>query len=162
MTRSDVTEVQEPVDGVPDLPERTDLADREGESAETDSTAGSPAGQPPRRRFRYTLPGAWTALAFACLSFTPSLVPRPGGYQGVVCGLGAAIGYGLGVLGARVWREFANRSPRPTRHRSWQVFGIVGSILLVVSYLLGRPWCSSAWWQPPGGSGTSSGGWPVD
>ena len=140
MTRSDVTEVQEPVDGVPDLPGRTDLPDREGDSAETDSTGRSTALQPSHRRFRYTLPGAWTALAFACLSFTPSLVPRPGGYQGVVCGLGAAIGYGLGVLGARVWREFANRSPRPTRHRSWQVFGIVGSVLLVVSYLLGRRW----------------------
>ena len=88
MTRSDVTEVQEPVDGVPDLPERTDLPDREGESAETDSTAGSPAGQPPRRRFRYTLPGAWVAVAFVCLSFTPSLVPRPGRISR--CGLRAS------------------------------------------------------------------------
>jgi hypothetical protein len=31
-----------------------------------------------RKRFRYTLPGAWVALAFVCLSFTPSLLPaRP-------------------------------------------------------------------------------------
>src|SRR6478752_3837241 len=30
-----------------------------------------------RRRFRYTLPGAWVALAFICLSFTPWLLPRP-------------------------------------------------------------------------------------
>src|SRR5580765_1997491 len=67
----------------------------------------------PRRRFRYTLPGAWVAVAFACLSFTPSLVPRPGAYQGIVCGISAAIGYGLGVLGARVWRDFADRPVRP-------------------------------------------------
>ena len=40
-----------------------------------------------RRRFRYTLPGAWVAVIFACLSFTPSLVPRPGAFQGVVCGI---------------------------------------------------------------------------
>ncbi|MDF2741997.1 MAG: hypothetical protein K0S88_3367, partial [Actinomycetia bacterium] len=25
----------------------------------------------PRPRFRYTLPGAWVALVFACLAFTP-------------------------------------------------------------------------------------------
>ena len=27
--------------------------------------------------FGYTLPGAWVALMFVCLSFTPSLLPRP-------------------------------------------------------------------------------------
>jgi uncharacterized membrane protein len=32
------------------------------------------AARPPR--FRYGLPGAWVALVFACLAFTPSLLPR--------------------------------------------------------------------------------------
>src|SRR5690349_17194769 len=67
---------------------------------------GAESARQPRRRFRYTLPGAWVVVAFVCLSFTPSLVPRPGAYQGVVCGISAAIGYGLGVVGARVWRDF--------------------------------------------------------
>src|SRR3954451_16498547 len=69
--------------------------------------ADPPAGR--RRRFRYTLPGCWVALIFVCLAFTPSLVPRPGAFQGVVCGLTGAIGYGLGVLAARIWRAFADR-----------------------------------------------------
>ena len=72
-------------------------------------------------------PGAWVAVVFACLSFTPSLVPRPGAFQGVVCGITAAIGYGLGVLGARIWREFADRPARPPRRRSWRVFLVVGA-----------------------------------
>jgi len=102
---------------------------------------GSPTPDGPARRwFRYTLPGAWAALIFLCLSFTPSLLPRPGAFQGLVCGITGAIGYGLGVLGAWVWREFADRPVRPARRRSWRVFFIVGGVLLVVSYLLGQRW----------------------
>ena len=33
-------------------------------------------------------------MLFACLSFTPSLLPRGGVMQGLVCGITAAIGYG--------------------------------------------------------------------
>ena len=80
------------------------------------------------------------AVAFFCMSFTPSLVPRPGAYQGVVCGIGAAIGYGLGVVGARVWRDFADRPARPTRTRSWRAFLIAGPIIVLIAYLLGQRW----------------------
>lgn len=95
---------------------------------------------PGRRRFRYILPGCWVALVFVCLSFTPSLVPRPGVSQGVVCGLSGAIGYGLGVTGAWIWREFADRPPRSTRPWAWRVFAIVAAIALLASYLLGQRW----------------------
>lgn len=107
---------------------------------------GTPAGvgreRPPRRGawLRYTLPGAWTALVFACLSFSPSLVPRPGLLQGVVCGITAAIGYGLGVIGAYVWRTFPDRRPRPARRRSWLIFLALGAVLLIVCWLLGQRW----------------------
>src|SRR6476619_1867364 len=109
-------------------------------TAPADPNDGAESGRQSRRRFRYTLPGAWVAVAFACLSFTPSLVPRPGAYQGVVCGIGAAIGYGLGVLGARVWRDFADRPARPTRPRSWRAFLIAAPIIVLVCYLLGQRW----------------------
>ncbi len=100
---------------------------------------------PPRRIhrwFRYALPGAWVAVIFVCLSFTPSLVPRPGPFGGLVCGINGAIGYGLGVLGAWIWREFADRPARPPRAWSWRIFWIAGSALTVVSYLLGQRWQS--------------------
>jgi uncharacterized membrane protein len=94
-----------------------------------------------RRRFRYTLPGAWVALAFACLAFTPSLLPRSALLQGVVCGISAAIGYGVGVAGAWTWRAFADRDPRPVRPGAWRVFAISAAVLLVVAIVLGQ------WWQ---------------
>jgi uncharacterized membrane protein len=94
-----------------------------------------------RRRFRYTLPGAWVALVFACLAFSPSLLPRTALLQGVVCGITAAVGYGLGVAGAWVWRAFANRDPRPVRPGSWQVFAVSAAAALALAAGLGL------WWQ---------------
>jgi uncharacterized membrane protein len=94
-----------------------------------------------RRRFRYTLPGAWVALAFACLAFTPSLLPRSALLQGVVCGISAAIGYGVGVAGAWTWRAFADRDTRPVRPGAWRVFAISAGAALVLALGLGQ------WWQ---------------
>ena len=99
------------------------------------------ADAPERRRFRYTLPGAWVALVFTCLAFTPSLLPRSALLQGVVCGTSAAIGYGVGVAGAWVWRAFADRDPRPPRPGAWRVFAISAAAALVLALGLGQ------WWQ---------------
>ena len=104
------------------------------------TAATRPDASRTRTWFRYTLPGAWTALIFACLSFSPTLLPRPGIIQGLVCGITAAIGYGLGVVGAAVWRAFPDRPARPARRRSWQIFFGLGAVLLVACYLLGRRW----------------------
>jgi uncharacterized membrane protein len=95
----------------------------------------------PRPRFRYTLPGAWVALVFSCLAFTPSLLPRGALLQGIVCGISAAIGYGVGVAGAWVWRAFADRDPRPVRPGAWRVFAISAAAALVLALGLGQ------WWQ---------------
>ena len=92
------------------------------------------------RRCRYTFPGLVVGLVFACLSFTPSLLPRPTLFQGMVTGIDAAIGYGLGVLGAWIWREFADRPPRPASRRSWTVLGAVAGVTLATSMLLGIRW----------------------
>jgi uncharacterized membrane protein len=94
-----------------------------------------------RPRFRYTLAGAWVALAFACLAFTPSLLPRSALLQGVVCGISAAIGYGVGVAGAWVWRAFADRDPRPPRPGAWRVFAISAAAALLLAVVVGQ------WWQ---------------
>jgi uncharacterized membrane protein len=94
-----------------------------------------------RRLLTYTLPGSWMALLFACLSFTPSLLPRASLFQGVVTGVSAAIGYGVGVFGARIWREFADRDPRAPRSGSWRNFAVVAALCLAVSAVLGY------WWQ---------------
>jgi uncharacterized membrane protein len=115
------------------------------EAGPTAAGAGPEASPPPqaagRRRFRYTLPGAWLALVFACLAFTPSLLPRSAVLQGVVCGISAAIGYGVGVAGAWTWRAFADRNPRPPRPGAWRVFAISAVAALVLALGLGQ------WWQ---------------
>jgi uncharacterized membrane protein len=93
-----------------------------------------------RRRCRYTLPGLWVALVFAALSFTPSLLPRPAFFQGLITGIDAAIGYGLGVLGAFVWRELADRPRREPSRRAWTVLGVTAVVVSVVAIGLGIRW----------------------
>jgi uncharacterized membrane protein len=111
--------------------------------AEPQSAKPEPGGAAPRKKRFWTsltLPGSWTGLIFACLSFTPSLLPRGGLLQGLIAGISGVIGYGFGVTGAWVWRAFADRDPRPGRRRSWQVFGIVGVLLFALAFGMGQYW----------------------
>jgi uncharacterized membrane protein len=126
--------------GVPP-PDQTETPPRDEAALETVRARASPRQPWWRRWFSYTLPGSWVALLFACLSFTPSLLPRVPLFQGVVTGVSAAIGYGLGVFGAWVWREFADRDVRQPRHHGWRIFAGVAAVSLAVSAALGY------WWQ---------------
>ncbi|ODU01190.1 MAG: hypothetical protein ABS81_21335 [Pseudonocardia sp. SCN 72-86] len=97
--------------------------------------------QPPVRRwFAPSLPGLWGALILACLAFTPSLLPRTGLLQGAVAGIGAILGYGLGVLAALVWRAFAGRDPRRARRWSVVVFLVVAVLAVAAAVVAGRYW----------------------
>ena len=109
-------------------------------STSTEAPAVPQEERKPRKLLYLTLPGSWGALLTGCFSFTPSLLPRGGITQGVIWGITAAIGYGLGVLAASIWRAFADRDPRPARHRSWLVFLISAAVLVVVSFGLGQYW----------------------
>jgi uncharacterized membrane protein len=100
----------------------------------------SPEPGKPRKLLYVTLPGCWGALIFACLSFTPSLLPRGGVVQGVICGITAAIGYGLGVLAASIWRAFADRDRRRPRRGAWLAFLISAAVLFVAAFGLGQYW----------------------
>src|SRR6187200_2922756 len=92
--------------------------------------AGARTGRPtglrsPTPHWRYTMPGLAGALVFVCLSLTPSLLPRTGVIQGLVCGITGAIGYGVGVVAAWIWRAFADRDERLPGRRSWRIFALV-------------------------------------
>ena len=93
-----------------------------------------------RARCRYTLPGLWTALAFAALSFTPSLLPHPAAFQGLVAGVDGAIGYGLGVAGAWIWREYADRDAHHSSAQARRILAIVAPAVMLVAILLGMRW----------------------
>jgi uncharacterized membrane protein len=111
-----------------------------GAAAAAEAPPSAPEPARPRKLLYLTLPGCWGALIFACLSFTPSLLPRGGIVQGLVWGITAAIGYGLGVLAAWVWRAFADRDPRRPRRWAWLTFFIAGGVLLVAAFALGQYW----------------------
>jgi len=141
----------EPPTGRPGAPARTvataepvEAGGGEG-SAVGDGDAGGAteaagAGRRRRRWFRYTLPGAGGAVLFTCLAFTPSLLPRGAVVQGLVCGIAAAIGYGVGVVAAWVWRAFADRDERPARTTAWRVFALIAVVALVTAFVLGQRW----------------------
>ena len=141
----------EPPTGRPGAPARTvataepvEAGGAEG-SAVGDGDAGGAteaagAGRRRRRWFRYTLPGAGGAVLFTCLAFTPSLLPRGAVVQGLVCGIAAAIGYGVGVVAAWVWRAFADRDERPARTTAWRVFALIAVVALVTAFVLGQRW----------------------
>ncbi|HEY3953258.1 MAG TPA: alpha/beta-hydrolase family protein [Streptosporangiaceae bacterium] len=105
-----------------------------------DRPQARPTGQRSRKLLYLTLPGCWGALICGCLSFTPSLLPRGGIIQGVIFGITAAIGYGLGVLAAAIWRAFADRARRRPRRWAWRTFFIAAGALYVVSFGLGQYW----------------------
>jgi uncharacterized membrane protein len=141
----------EPPTGRPSAPagtvataERVEAGGAEGSAVGDGDTGGATeaagAGRRRRRWFRYTLPGAGGAVLFACLAFTPSLLPRSAVVQGLVCGISAAIGYGVGVVAAWVWRAFADRDERPARTTAWRVFAVIAVVALVTAFVLGQRW----------------------
>jgi uncharacterized membrane protein len=109
-------------------------------AAAAEDAQTSPTPSKPRKLLYVTLPGCWGGLIFACLSFTPSLLPRGGLIQGIICGITAAIGYGLGVLAASIWRAFPDRAPRRPRRWAWTVFFIAAPILFLAAFGLGQYW----------------------
>lgn len=88
----------------------------------TDKLTGEPVAETEPRRFRHPLLlWAWGLVRldfigvafgalFFCLSLTPSLLPRDWLFQGLIGGINAAIGYGLGVFaGTMLWRFVIRR-----------------------------------------------------
>ncbi|MFG2648615.1 alpha/beta hydrolase [Streptomyces sp. NPDC048436] len=78
----------------------------------------------------------FTAVCFGTvffwLSLTPSLVPRPWLLQGLVGGITAAIGYGLGSCVSTVVRALSRWRPgERTRAHLWQAYWVLGLVLSV-------------------------------
>src|SRR5689334_22186561 len=96
--------------------------------------AGTGSGWRTRRPWRwlptYTWSGTLGAILFGCSSLTPSLLPRGWVLQGLIAGITAAIGYGLGATVAWFVAEVTeSRMSAGFRRRAWQVLAVVGPVL---------------------------------
>jgi uncharacterized membrane protein len=116
------------------------------DAGEPPPTADAVGGdRPPRRRLRwlprYTWSGTVGALVFGCSSLTPSLLPRGWVLQGLIAGVTAAIGYGVGVTVAWFVAELTQSRLSPGfRRRAWQVLAVAGALLCLVMLWLGAGW----------------------
>jgi uncharacterized membrane protein len=80
---------------------------------------------------------AFGALFF-CLSLTPSLLPRDWLFQGLIGGLNAAIGYGIGVFVGKMLHRFVlrRRSLRPPPKRLLYAMKVVTVVLSATASVL--------------------------
>ena len=93
--------------------------------------------RPPVRGLSVT--GAGLAALFYCLSFTPSLLPRPWFLQGVVAGLTAAIGYAVGTtIGALVRLRWW--PSRRVERIAWSILFALIPVLILIFLWLGTRW----------------------
>lgn len=90
---------------------------------------------------RFSFGGLALATVFFCLSFLPSLLPRPALYQGLISGFSFAIGYGIGAGLSRGAQWLIEWRPSPVLHkRLWIALGIIGPVAAVVYLILGGIW----------------------
>src|SRR5687767_3502757 len=102
---------------------------------------GPPTRRPRRWLPRYTWSGTLAAVLFGCSSLTPSLLPRGWLLQGIVAGITAAIGYGVGVTVAWFVAELTeSRMSAGFRRRAWQVLAVAGPLLCLVTLGYGVHW----------------------
>ena len=88
---------------------------------------------------------AFGALFF-CLSLTPSLLPRDWLFQGLIGGLNAAIGYGIGVFAGRMLRRFVLRRRKwwpPSKRVLYVLKTITAAVSATASVLMLIP--AAAW-----------------
>jgi uncharacterized membrane protein len=113
-------------------------------SVPTEDIAGEPVAESHRRGNRHPLlVWAWSLVSldfvgvgfgalFFCLSLTPSLLPRDWLFQGLIGGINAAIGYGIGVFFWKLFRRFILR-PRHWWPPAKRVLFALKAVIVAVS-----------------------------
>jgi uncharacterized membrane protein len=117
-------------------------------AAETDTQAEHPVRPgrwrfPRTRRYLSGFPpaGLTGALAFYCLSLTPSLLPRAWYLQAVMSAVTAAIGYGLGLLIGWLLRSLIPWRPGPLVRRVARWALLAAAVVLIPLFgVLGAQW----------------------
>jgi uncharacterized membrane protein len=109
-------------------------------TAETPTRARPDAPRARVVRRRLGLAGSFFAVSFFCAALTPSLLPRSWLFQGIVSGLTAAMGYGLGAtLGWVVRQVWRRRYPRAIRYY-WRFMWVYAPLIGLLFLALGTKW----------------------
>lgn len=98
-----------------------------------------------RRLVRWLKPnftGLVVGVGFFCLAMTPSLLPMPPFFEGLVAGISFAVGYFMGVVASWLWRKLVAREPSPKAKRRWWGVVTIGVPIVVIIYVI---WATS--WQ---------------
>jgi len=96
------------------------------------------------RRCHLLPAGVAFAVGFVCLSLTPSLLPRPPVFQGVVSGVAGASGYAFGVFLAWCWRGLRDRQREPWPAWARWTLLVGGPAAILISLVLGVRWQDEA------------------
>ena len=89
----------------------------------------------------FRLAGLAGALAFYCLSLTPSLLPRAWYLQAVMSAVTAAIGYAVGLLVGWLLRSLIPWRPAPViRRLSRWALAVAATVLIPLYGVLGAEW----------------------
>lgn len=107
----------------------------------TQGTTGVATEAERRPRLSYSFAGLAGATLCLCASLTPSLLPRGWVFQGLISGLLAAFGYGLGVFAAWLVNWVAGRPVLPAPNRTaWRALAGAAGVLILVFVWLGSGW----------------------
>ncbi|GLW05155.1 membrane protein [Microtetraspora sp. NBRC 13810] len=114
------------------------VEDRTAERAGTPPT-GDGSSRVVRRRL--DIAGTLVAVGFFCASLSPSLLPRSWFLQGVVAGVTAAAGYGLGGTISALVRRFTRLVPSPRAGAfAWRLLLVAGTALCVLVLYYSSEW----------------------
>lgn len=91
--------------------------------------SGSKQNEGPRRVSVAIVFAASVAVIAFWFSLTPSLIPRPGAFSGVVAALAALLGYAVGSLVVAGYRFFFERPADSTVQASWLALPVLGAII---------------------------------
>lgn len=90
---------------------------------------------------KYNYLGLLGATIGFCLSFLPSLLPRPWLFQGVATGFSLATGYGVGCTVSWITRWLIEwEPPRKAKHIAWWALGVTGPLLGSIYLYLAANW----------------------